>query len=235
MPAITQIAKKEGLRVIEDCAQSHGARLLNRPTGTWGDLAAFSFYPTKNLGALGDGGAVTTHDPKLAERLRCLRQYGWKERYVSDHAGINSRLDEIQAAVLRVKLRHLDAENDRRIKLAQVYRAALGETDLTLPFVGKDTTHVFHQYVIRSPERSALQNWLHSHGIGTLVHYPVPVHLQPAYKGRLFIASHGLPATERAAAEVLSLPMHAHLSEQEARQVASLIQRGCARKRFGQA
>ena len=171
--------------MIEDCAQSHGATLSGRMIGTWGDLAAFSFYPTKNLGAMGDGGMVVTDDDALAERVRLLRQYGWRERYVSDIAGGNSRLDEIQAAILQVKLPHLDRENESRRALARTYATLLAGSGLSLPEVRSDAVHVFHQYAVCLPRRDELRARLQQAGIGTLVHYPVPVHLQPAYQGRL--------------------------------------------------
>lgn len=220
MAAILELARRYDLWVIEDCAQSHGATIGDRKTGTFGDIAAFSFYPTKNLGALGDGGAVATSDARLAEQIRLLREYGWRERYVSAIPGLNSRLDALQAAVLRVKLRHLDAENGRRRMLAQRYTELLAGADVRLPAARPDVAHVYHQYVIRSARRDALQTHLRQQGIGTLIHYPVPVHLQPAYAGRIAVGA-GLPETEAAAAEILSLPMFAELSEAQVHVVAA--------------
>jgi len=214
LPAILAIARQHGLRVIEDCAQAHGAALDGRKTGTWGDLAAFSFYPTKNLSALGDGGAAVTNDPALAARVAELRQYGWKARYISDCAGVNSRLDELQAAILRVKLRALPAENARRRALAQLYSAALASTPLRLPRVGENAEHVFHQYVIRSDRRDSLMQHLHAGGIPAAIHYPQPAHLQPAYAGRTAIGAGGLAETERACREILSLPLHPQLCDE---------------------
>ncbi len=173
------LAKERGLRIVEDCAQSHGARYQGIRTGACGDIAAFSFYPTKNLGALGDGGAVTTDDPALAERVRLLREYGWRQRYISAIAGTNSRLDEVQAAILRVQLRHLEAGNAARRSLAALYDQELKGTGFALPAAAPD--HVYHQYVIRHPRRDALREALKAQGIGTLIHYPAPVHLQPAW------------------------------------------------------
>jgi dTDP-4-amino-4,6-dideoxygalactose transaminase len=219
LPAIVEVARRFGLFVVEDCAQSHGATLAGRTTGTWGDVAASSFYPTKNLGALGDGGAVLTGDDGLAERLRLLREYGWRERYVSEVPGLNSRLDEVQAAVLRVKLRHLAADNERRRLLARLYDAELEGAGLVLPRTRPGASAVYHQYVVRSPRRDALRAGLRERGVGTLVHYPVPVHLQPAYRGRVPLAG-PLRHTERAAEEVLSLPMYPELDEADVRQVA---------------
>ncbi len=343
--AILPIARRHALRVIEDCAQAHGAEIDLRPetldlgpgsgdlrpetldlrlrkekpqaqglgsevqglrskvyglesavqgprskvqglrlcAGSLGDLACFSFYPTKNLGALGDGGAIVTSDPALAERCRLLREYGWAERYVSHIQGFNSRLDELQAAVLRVKLPHLDADNAKRVRIAAQYDAGLAGTRLVLPGAGRPealdsrhwttdhglratdhglrttdhgaetsdhgpqtmdcglrTTdhrspitdraspsasrcpHVYHLYVVRSERRDALQAHLKGQGIGALIHYPVPVHLQPAYRGRIPIGA-GLPETERASREVLSLPMYPELTEDEVKTVIEAI------------
>jgi len=224
MPAILETVRHHDLFVIEDCAQSHGAALNGRMTGSWGDIASFSFYPTKNLGALGDGGMVVTDKPKLAERVRHLRQYGWRERYVSDSPGVNSRLDELQAAVLRVKLRYLEGDNTRRRGLARIYDALLQETGLILPSVRPGASHVYHQYIIRLPRRDELSFHLWEAGVGTGVHYPVPVHLQPAYRGRLPLGT-PLPVTEQAAGEILSLPMFPQLSDAQVRQAGECIGR----------
>jgi dTDP-4-amino-4,6-dideoxygalactose transaminase len=221
MPAVLDIAGRHRLKVIEDCAQSHGASLHGRKTGTWGDAAAFSFYPTKNLGALGDGGAVATNDPAVAARLRSLRQYGWRERYVSDEPGLNSRLDEMQAAILRVKLRYLDTDNARRRELAEVYAHLLASTDLVTPRTSAGAYHVWHQYVVRSAARDSLRARLEAQGVGTAIHYPVPVHLQPAYRGRVRQAA--LDRTEAAAREILSLPMYPELDTEGAVRVAECI------------
>ncbi len=220
--AILPIAQRYGLRVIEDCAQAHGATYRGKRVGSWGDIACFSFYPTKNLGALGDGGMVVTDDPELAKQARLLREYGWAERYVSHIPGWNSRLDEVQAAVLRVKLRYLDADNAARTRLAECYDLELAHTRLTLPKHRPDAAHVYHLYVVRSPRRDELQTFLKSRGVGALVHYPVPVHQQPAYRGRLR-GGDRLPETERAAREVLSLPLYPELSEAERRIVIEAI------------
>lgn len=223
MAAIQGLARRFDLRVIEDCAQAHGAKLAERRIGSIGDIAAFSFYPTKNLGALGDGGAVVTNDDDLAERLRLLREYGWRERYVSEIAGMNSRLDELQAALLRVKLQYLDEENAQRRQIAAVYDEGLKTSGLALPKCVGEAEHVYHQYVVRSDERDALKERLREQGIGTLIHYPVPVHLQPAYR---HCAHSALPETERAAREVLSLPMFPQLSDEQALQVCDAILHG---------
>jgi len=225
MPAILELARKYKLQVIEDCAQSHGATLDGRMTGTFGDMAAFSFYPTKNLGALGDGGMVVTPDAALAERVRLLRQYGWRTRYVSEIAGGNSRLDEEQAAILRVKLEFLKSENLRRNELAGLYDNLLRDTGLTLPKVRSGAAHVYHQYVVgTSSQRDALAAHLKQEGIGTTIHYSLPVHLQPAYSkclSRVVPLSH----TEKTACEVLSLPMYPQLTEGQVQHVcASIVQ-----------
>ncbi len=220
--AVLTVARAHHLLVIEDCAQAHGARYRGQRVGTLGDAAAFSFYPTKNLGALGDGGAVATNRPEVAERLRLLRQYGWRERYVSDVAGYNSRLDELQAAILRVRLRHLDAENAARRRLAARYDAALAGLPITLSAARPDDTPVYHLYVIRSAARGALAAYLNARGIGTGVHYPVAVHCQPAY-AHLGYGPGRLPVTEAAAAEVLSLPMYPDLTEGAVDEVAGVI------------
>ncbi|MEW6240213.1 MAG: DegT/DnrJ/EryC1/StrS family aminotransferase [Chloroflexota bacterium] len=219
---ILQLARRHNLSVIEDCAQAHGALYRGQKAGTWGHIAAFSFYPTKNLGADGDGGAVVTNDPALAERVRLLRQYGWRERFVSILKGINSRLDEMQAAILRVKLRHLDRWNARRRELARLYDELLADTGLTLPAQPKDAVHVYHQYVIRHPQRERLKAFLKENGVQTIVHYPVPVHLQPAYHD-LGYSLGSLPSSELAAAQVLSLPVYPEMDEEAISRVSRLI------------
>ena len=211
LPRITDIARRHGLAVIEDCAQAHGAVIHGRRVGAWGDAAAFSFYPTKNLGAIGDGGAVATNDPRLAEQVRLLRQYGWRERYVSDLAGKNSRLDELQAAILRVKLTRLDADNRRRQTIAGQYRRGLAGRRLVLPETAPACEHVWHQFVVRTPEREALRLHLAGAGILTSVLYPVPIHRQPAYRDDGL----QLPVTEQACRELLCLPMHPGLETAE--------------------
>ena len=221
MPAIMELAKRHGAIVVEDCAQAHGARIHGRKAGAWGTLAAFSFYPTKNLGALGDGGAVFTRDAGLAERVRLLRQYGWRMRYVSDFPGRNSRLDELQAAILRVKLRYLDTENTRRREMAGIYHRRLAGLPLLLPAVGAEVEPVYHQFAVRTPAREELRCELLGHGIAAAVLYPVPLHHQPAYEDR----SARLPETARACAEVLCLPCHPGLSDGEVHSVCDVIVR----------
>jgi len=220
---ILETARRHGAAVIEDCAQAQGATLDGRPLGSFGDIACFSFYPTKNLGGFGDGGAVTTPDPGLADRLRSLREYGWKERYVSAVTGMNSRLDELQAAILRVRLPHLAAENGRRDEIAAAYDRGLAGLPLELPHRRPDVVPAWHQYVVRSQNRDALQQALKARGIGTNIHYPVPVHLQPAYAGRLKTGPSGLAVTELVAREVLSLPMYPQLAESAVAEVIAAI------------
>jgi dTDP-4-amino-4,6-dideoxygalactose transaminase len=231
MPAIMDVAERYGLLVVEDCAQSHGADLDRRKTGTWGHIAAFSFYPTKNLGAVGDGGAVVTNDPRLAERARLLREYGWRERYVSDFPGLNTRLDELQAALLRVKLRHLDEENSRRRQIARRYDAVLSDTSVAIPNSRSGVNHAYHQYVVRTDHRDDLRAFLKANGVGTLIHYPVPVHLQPGYRGRAVVADVGLPETESMCRRILSLPMHPQLTDAEVKEVGALIVRWSCERR----
>jgi len=228
MAAVMAIAQRHGLRVIEDCAQAHGAVIDGRKIGTWGDIAAFSFYPTKNLGALGDGGAVVTSDAHLNEQARLLRQYGWRERYISAVPGLNTRLDEMQAAVLRVKLPHLDTENARRRDIAALYNELLRDTGLQLPVESPGIEHVYHQYVVRSSRRDELAASLKSEGIGTAILYPMPVHLQPAYLGRVGIGAGGLAHTEAVCRDLLCLPVHPQLSDQQIERIAGAIVRFAA-------
>lgn len=219
LPAIVAIARQHHLYLIEDCAQAHGALLDGRPVGSWGDLAAFSFYPTKNLGAVGDGGAVVTADGELAQRLRGLRQYGWQERYISAHAGYNSRLDELQAAILRVKLGYLAELNRWRRELAARYRERLAGLPLVLPEERPAAEHVYHLFVIQSSRRDQLQAHLQAAGVATAVHYPVPVHQQPAYAH----LQASLPVTEQLAGRILSLPLYPHLPGDHLHQVCDTI------------
>lgn len=223
MEAILSIAADAGIRVIEDCAQAHGARYLGRSVGTMGDLGCFSFYPTKNLGALGDGGAVVSRDPSLAERARLLREYGWTPaaRYVSQAQGMNSRLDEMQAAILRAKLAHLEAWNEARRQVAAWYAELLPE-GLVQPIERAGCEHVYHLYVVRVADRDAVRSELAARGVGTGIHYPVPIHLQPAYAGTAGVR-HDLSRTEAAAGEILSLPMHPHLSREQVEAVAEAL------------
>jgi dTDP-4-amino-4,6-dideoxygalactose transaminase len=224
MGAIAEIARRHGLRLIEDAAQAHGARHDGARAGALGDAAAFSFYPTKNLGALGDGGAVTTDDDRLAERVRLLRNYGSRTKDVHEAAGRNSRLDELQAAFLRVKLRRLDGWNARRAEVAGRYREALAGTDLVVPPSAPGIESAFHLFVVGSSERERVREQLAQAGIETMVHYPTAPHLQPAYAG-LGLGPGSLPVAERLAGEVLSLPLYPQLTDDEADAVIKALLR----------
>jgi dTDP-4-amino-4,6-dideoxygalactose transaminase len=223
MEAITALANRYGLMVIEDCAQSHGASIDLRKTGTWGNMAAFSFYPTKNLGALGDGGAVITNDRSLSEKALLLREYGWRERYVSERAGLNSRLDEMQAAILRVKLPYLDHENNRRREVAELYSHALSGTTLETIRPTAKVQHVYHQYVVMCDRRDELLAFLKMEGVRALIHYPVPLHRQPAYRSRRPLQEDALGNSERLCGRVLSLPMFPELTNEQVGKVIQVV------------
>jgi dTDP-4-amino-4,6-dideoxygalactose transaminase len=223
MNVLLDIAKRKHLKVIEDCAQAHGAKLNGINVGTWGDLGAFSFYPTKNLGAFGDGGIVVCNDLSLADKVRALREYGWKERYISAFSGINSRLDELQAAILRVKLKKLDSDNARRREIARIYKENLESTNLILPSEDANDLHVYHLYVVQTDKQKELQKYLRDHGVATGIHYPVPVHLQTAYRGRIFIGKNGLEITESVCRRILSLPMYPQMSDEQVEKVYTRI------------
>jgi dTDP-4-amino-4,6-dideoxygalactose transaminase len=220
---IVPLCREHGVAVIEDCAQAHGARLYGKRVGTFGDAATFSFYPTKNLGAFGDGGAVAVPDPGLAQRIAALRQYGWHRHYISDEVGVNSRLDEVQAAILRVKLGYLDRQNARREQIAAAYTAALEGGSLRPPQQRADADHVYHLYVTRSHDRDRAQAMLKEQEIGTGIHYPAPIHLQPAYAGRVALGPGGCPETEVAAREILSLPLYPELTDTEVETVCGAL------------
>lgn len=215
---ILEVARRHGLRVIEDAAQAHGARYKGQRIGAHGDIACWSFYPGKNLGALGDAGAVTTNDDALADRVRLLRNYGSRVKYVNEVQGANSRLDPIQAAALRVKLRHLDDWTRRRQQLARTYMEELQASGLTLPHVPDWAEPVWHLFVVRSANRDALQERLSEGGIQTLIHYPIPPHMQAAYAD-LGMSAHDLPLARQLAGEVLSLPIGPHLHTDDARRI----------------
>jgi dTDP-4-amino-4,6-dideoxygalactose transaminase len=223
MDAIKEVAAPHGIKVVEDAAQAHGARYKGRRAGSLGDAAGFSFYPGKNLGALGDGGAVTTDDAELADRVRLLRNYGSRVKYYNEVKGFNSRLDELQAALLRAKLAKLDEWNERRKRVAAHYLQTLeGVPDLTLPFVPEYADPAWHLFVVRHPRRDRLQEHLSGLGVGTLIHYPVPPHLQKAYAD-LGRGAGSYPASERMAEQVLSLPMGPHLPDDGADYVVSAV------------
>lgn len=214
MQEIMAFAEEHSLLVLEDCAQSHGAAIAGSRCGTWGHAAGFSFYPGKNLGALGDGGAVTTDDDELALTVRTLGNYGSREKYVNVLQGVNSRLDEFQAALLRVKLPYLDGENAHRRHVAERYLAEMQHSFVTLPEApASPEEHVWHLFVIRTPHRASLQAHLSSLGIGSLIHYPIPPHRQEAYRDLL--GSQSYPLTETLAREVLSLPISPVMTEEQ--------------------
>jgi len=224
MDLIVDIARKHDLKVIEDAAQAHGARYKGRLAGSLGDAAGFSFYPTKNLGALGDAGAVTTSDASLADKVRMLRNYGSRTKYENEVKGFNSRLDELQAAFLRVQLPHLDAWNDRRREVARCYMELSGTPQLTLPFWPNHVEPVWHQFVIRHPNRDALQAFLTDAGIGTLIHYPTPPYSSGAYADMAY-RKDAFPTSTRLARTVLSLPMSPHLASETIRDIRQAIAR----------
>ncbi len=224
MGPIKTIAEKHGLKVIADAAQAHRARYHGQPVGSLGDAAAFSFYPSKNLGCFGDGGAITTDDSKLADRIRTLRNYGSRNRYFNDERGFNSRLDELQAALLRVKLRKLDEWNERRRKIAGVYLDRLRHVEgIILPSVPEWAKPCWHLFVIRHPQRDKLQAAMKEAGIGTIIHYPAPPHLQKAYAD-LRLKEGSFPICEKLAREVLSIPIGPHLSAESQQAVISAIE-----------
>lgn len=220
---ILAIARKHGLRVLEDGAQAHGARYKGQRIGAHGDGVAWSFYPGKNLGAMGDGGAVTTNDPEIADRIRVLRNYGSRVKYVNEVQGYNSRLDPLQAAILRVKLAHLDEWNSRRVAIADFYQSALAYRGLTLPCVPDWAEPAWHLYVVRHPQRDVLQNALTSAGVGTLIHYPIPPHRQQAYRSAGW-GQGAFPRAERMADEVLSLPIGPNMNQGQADTVIGALQ-----------
>ena len=223
MDPILALAKRHGLAVIEDAAQAHGAGYRGRRIGGHGDIVCWSFYPGKNLGAMGDGGAITTNRADLADKVRLLRNYGSREKYVNEVQGGNSRLDPMQAAILRVKLSYLDAWTDRRRAIANAYMIGLPGSELILPHVPDWADPVWHLYVVRSTDRSKVQKRLSDAGIGTLIHYPIPPHMQKAY-ANLGIPFDALPVAQKFAEEVLSLPIGPHLAIKDAMTVLHAIQ-----------
>lgn len=230
MDAIQQIVAENGIYLVEDCAQAHGAEWKGRKVGTFGSAGCFSFYPTKNLGAIGDGGAIVTSDPTLAKRIRGLRQYGWDQNRVSLETSGVSRLDEIQAAILRVKLPKLDEKNARRREIAETYLNRLKDSNITLPVTGTGATHVYHLFVVQVFNRNEVIHFLNQQGIFPGVHYPIPVHLQPAYRSLMYSTSNPLPVTERLAKTILSLPMFPELESCEIDRVCEGILSVCSRR-----
>ncbi|WP_432462972.1 DegT/DnrJ/EryC1/StrS family aminotransferase [Agarivorans sp. QJM3NY_33] len=220
MPEIMQIAKDHSLLVLEDCAQSHGAMIDGKKSGDWGDAAGFSFYPGKNLGALGDAGAITTNDDGLAQTLKALRNYGSHKKYENLYQGINSRLDEIQAAMLRVKLKYLDVETSRRQAISKRYRDEINNSLVVLPKVESEAAHVWHLFVVRCELRESLQNWLSHYGVQTLIHYPIPPHKQAAYNE---LNHQSKPITEMIHQQVISLPLDPSMSDEAVTKVIQLV------------
>ena len=221
MPALLKLAKQYDLLVLEDAAQAHGAALEGKKAGAWGNAAGFSFYPGKNLGALGDAGAITTNNLELANVLRALRNYGSHKKYHNQYQGVNSRLDEIQAAILAVKLKYLDMQTRQRQAIASAYQQYIANPDIVLPHAGVEQQHVWHLFVIKSDKRQQLQAYLHSHGIETGIHYPIAPHQQPAYACFKHMS---LPISEKLHQQVLSLPIWPNMTQQQIECVVSVCQ-----------
>lgn len=220
MGPLIELSEDHGLSIIEDACQAHGGEYKGKKLGSIGNIGAFSFYPTKNLGAYGDCGMITTNDPAIAEKLRMIRNYGQVKKYYHDFVGVNSRLDELQAAILRVKLKYLDMWNERRRALAKTYGRLLSGTDTLLPIEESYAKHVYYTYVVQHKNRDEVQRRLRENGIQTLVHYPVPVHLQKAYVG---YSKANLPCTEKICDKILSLPMNPWLRVEDLEKVASVL------------
>lgn len=234
LDAIKILADRYRLALIEDCAQATGALHRGRRVGSIGHVGCFSFYPTKNLGAIGDAGMVVTNDPNVAAAVRALRQYGWNERRETKSTGINSRLDPVQAAVLNVKLPHLDSQNARRAAAAEHYAQAFAGACMGLPAQRPDTRHAYHLYVVQCAAREQMQKALASSGIATAVHYPLPAHLHAGYSERVTVPKAGLPITEKLARTVLSLPLYPELGEEDIAAVIAAVLRicdGCGRRK----
>ena len=222
MDEIMEVARKYGLKVVEDCAQSHGASFKGKMTGTFGDIGCFSFYPSKNLGAFGDAGGIVTDDPMLAEQVRVFRNYGSEKRYYNRVVGTNSRLDEIQAGLLRVKLAHIRELEEEKRNICERYLQNLKNSKIVLPKIREGATHIWHQFVIRCEEREKLIEYLNNKEIGTIIHYPIPPHLSEAYQ-YLNIKKGSLPITEKYAETVLSLPLYNGMTEEEQEYVIESI------------
>lgn len=214
MDKIMEIADKHNLPVIEDCAQSHGAAFKGKKTGTFGKISCFSFFPTKNMGAFGDAGAIATNDEEIEQKIRALRNYGSEKKYYNKYQGVNSRMDEIQAALLRVKLRHIDEITAERRAIAEAYLAGIKNPNIILPQIAEGASHVWHLFVVRTEKRDDLQKYLADKGIGTQIHYPVPPHLAEAYKG-LGLRMGDFPITEHYAASILTLPLYIGMHSKE--------------------
>ena len=221
MDAIMKIANKNNFKVIEDCAQTHGAEYNGKRVGSIGDVGCFSFYPTKNMGAIGDGGALVTNDDQLVEKIKLLREYGWKERYISSAEGWNSRLDEMQAAILRVKLKNLDKDNNLRRRHSKKYNELLKDLPLELPKTRSNSSHVFHLFVIKIEQRNKLRDYLQKNGVNTTIQYPVPIHKQKYFQK--MCSEKSLPVTEQVAKNILSIPMYPELEEKEIVKVSNKL------------
>ena len=224
MDRISEICKKHGLKLVEDCAQSHGAKFNGQMTGTFGEIGCFSFYPSKNLGAFGDGGAIVTNDEKIASDIKMLRNYGSRKRYYFEEVGMNSRLDEMQAALLSVRLKHLDELNEERTKLANRYLKGINNPKITLPAIRQNATAVWHQFVITTGQRDELIEYLKEKEIGSIIHYPIPPHLSECYR-HLGFKKGDYPITEKDADEVLSLPFYNGMTETEQDYVIDALNR----------
>lgn len=226
MDEIVEICKKHNLRLVEDCAQSHGAYFKDKMTGSYGDIGCFSFYPSKNLGAFGEGGAITTNNELIDKACRTFRNYGSQKRYYNEVVGTNSRLDEIQAGLLRVRLSHLEELTEEKRRIANKYNKEIKNSKIELPKLADGATCVWHQYVIRCNERDELMQYLNEKGIGTIIHYPLPPHLQECYR-YLGYRVGDFPITERLAKTVLSIPMYNGMTEQEQNYIIDAINRFC--------
>lgn len=222
MRQVMELCKKYNLRLVEDCAQSHGAKYVGRTTGTFGDIGCFSFYPSKNLGAFGDAGAIVTDDSELAEKIRVFRNYGSEKRYYNRVVGTNSRLDEMQAGLLRVRLKHMKELEEEKRTIAQRYLEELKSSEIILPAIRKDATHIWHQFVIRTQDREELIRYLEEKGIGSIIHYPIPPHMSEAYQ-YLDIPQGSLPITEKYAQTVLSIPLYNGMTYDEQTRVIDAI------------
>lgn len=222
MPPIVELCKKYDLRLVEDCAQAHGAKFNGQQIGTFGDIGCFSFYPSKNLGAFGDAGAITTNDDKIAEDTRVFRNYGSEKRYYNKVVGANSRLDELQAGLLRVRLKHLDELAEEKKQICERYLNELHNDKIVLPKIREGATHIWHQFVIKSDERDELMRFLDERGVGTIIHYPIPPHLSEAYQ-YLGIKEGALPITEKYAKSVLSIPLYNGMTREEQDYVIRMV------------
>ncbi len=222
MTPVVELCKKYKLRLVEDCAQSHGAKFCGQMTGTFGDVGCFSFYPSKNLGAFGDAGAVITDDADIAEKIRIYRNYGSEKRYYNKVVGANSRLDEIQAGFLRIRLKYLDELTEEKKKICERYLCELHNDKIVLPQIRKGATHIWHQFVIRSDYRDELIKYLDEKNIGTIIHYPIPPHMSEAYQ-YLQVPEGSLPITENYAKTVLSIPLYNGMTEEEERYIIKVI------------